>query len=71
MRVRKSSPRRAHRERCDSREIPFGVRRFVELRDRVLHFRLTRNADVQRREHLSRDPQRCRLRKRRNTGVVL
>ena len=71
LRVGESAPRRAHGERRDAREIALGVAGVVELGDRVRHFGLTGDADVQRRQHLSGDAQRRRLGERRDAVVVL
>src|SRR6516225_5263863 len=47
LRIGKAAPRRAHRERRDASEIALRIAGVVQLRDRVLHFGLARDAEVQ------------------------
>src|SRR5207247_870442 len=64
-RVGDAPPARAHRERRDAREVPLTVAGFVELGDRVLHFGVARNTEIERRQHLSRSSESRALRERR------
>jgi hypothetical protein len=60
-RVGEAAPRCPHGERCDAREVALGITGIVELRDRVLHFGLTRHTEVERRQHLAGHAQGVRL----------